>query len=88
MTSQLVLSLLLTTATATAGLLTANKVKGISREWKATVAMAATLGFVAFLLTLINRQVLPDLWFADDLIIGFAYGYFMADAKIWENTRP
>lgn len=87
MTAALVLSLLLTAAATTAGLLVANKVKGISRGWKATAAMAVTLGFVAFLLVLIARQLLPDLWFADDLLIGFSYGFLMADARIWQNMR-
>ncbi len=85
MATELVLSLLLTTAAATAGLLFGNRVKGISRKWKVTVAMAVALGFVAFLLVLITRQILPDLWYADDLLIGFGYGYLMADARIWKN---
>lgn len=87
MTAELVLSLLLTAAAATAGLLFGNRVKGISRGWKVTTAIAVALGFVAFLLVLIARQILPDLWYADGLIIGFGYGYLMADARIWKNIR-
>ena len=83
-TTALVVSFVVCLISAGIGMCIAVRRKGINREKLANIAVWIALGFASFLLVLIANAAKIDFWYFDDVVIGLAYAYFMADASIFD----
>ena len=86
-TVQLWLSFVVCLISAGIGMCLAINRKGIGRGKMENVAIWVFLGFTSFLLVLMANAVSINLSYLDDVLIGMVYGYFMADASIFETKR-
>ena len=77
------ISFLICLISAGIGLVLAIRRKGLRRDKLKDLAVWVFLGFASFLLALIANAIGIDLGYAEEIAIGVAYSYFLADAPMF-----